>query len=191
MPPAHEPDLSDASSRLAVEAAEGSEAAMREIYDRYSGLVHGLALRMLGDEHEAEEVTQDTFLKAWRGIASFDSGRSSLRGWLCIIARSKSLDRLRRRRVRPDQDKARVVCSPAESDFSDERASARLCPERHEALQRSLALLRVEYRSSLELAYFDGYTQREIAEILGIPEGTVKSFLRRGLQQLREIFVPA
>src|SRR5690606_28395707 len=129
MTPAHELQTHDDSKRLASQAAAGSEAAMREIYARYSGLVHGLALKMLGDERDAEEVTQDTFLKAWRSIGAFDSDRSSIRGWLCIIARSKSLDRLRRRRVRPDQDRARVVSAHPDAELDTSRE--RLCPDRH------------------------------------------------------------
>lgn len=171
---------------LAERAASGSHGALRALYDDYSPLVYSIAVKILEDSHEAEEATQDVFVKAWKTIGSFDRRRCTVRGWLCVMARSNCLDRLRKRRIRPDQVKSKV--SLFETWHGAEPSAAHGGDERSEQLSRLMAGLRPEYRETIELSYFNGYTVKEIAEIKELPEGTVKSFLRRGLMKLREVF---
>lgn len=164
----------------------GSTRALKRTYEMYSNYVFGIALKILGNVQEAEEVTQDVFVKVWKNIQQFDSKRSELRGWIYIMCRSASIDRLRKRKSRPDQlhEKSLEFERMERSQMVHE--PHRL--ERRDKIDESLSQLRPEYRRSLELAYFKGYTQREIAEELEVPEGTAKSFLRRGLTKLREVF---
>lgn len=172
--------------KLVERAASGSHAALRALYDQYAPLVFSIAMKILEDKHDAEEATQDVFVKAWKTIGSFDQRRCTVRGWLCVMTRSRCLDRLRKRRVRPDQIKSKV--SLFESWHGSEPAVPHQGDDREEQLSRMLSGLRPEYRETIELSYFNGYTVREIAEIKNLPEGTVKSFLRRGLMKLREVF---
>ena len=180
----------DAEARwleLARRAASGSQAALRELYTQFGSLVYSIAFKVLEDSQEAEEATQDVFVKAWKTIGAFDERRCSVRGWLCVMTRSACLDRLRKRKVRPDQIKSKVTAFEPNRDAGAASPVRRL-DDRSERLRELLDGLRPEYRQSIELSYFRGYTNREIAEIMGMPEGTVKSFLRRGLIQLREVF---
>ena len=180
------PTASDSSEELIEALKERSEQALKEAYDLFSPLVYGMALKILRNAQEAEEVTQDVFVKVWRGIEDFDSSRSALRGWICVMARSSSLDKLRRRSVRHDQCYGKRVSSDLLRDLGQADEIGEY--ESRDAIDSSMSKIRPEYRRSLELAYFKGYTQREIAEIMGVSEGTVKSFLRRGLARLREVF---
>lgn len=172
-----------ADERCLAGVAQGSNAALKQLYQRYSGLVFGIALKSLSDRVEAEEVVQDVFVKVWRLAARYKAERSSVKGWICLMARSASIDRLRRRASRP-----RLVGVEDLSFFGTTEEPRSSNADRHEKLAAALGELRDEHRSSLELAFFKGYTQREIAEALGLPEGTVKSFLRRGMIKLRRAF---
>lgn len=173
---------------LVERAAAGSQSALQELYAEFGALVYSIAYKALEDRHEAEEATQDVFVKAWKTIKTFDPERCSVKGWLCIMARSACIDRLRKRRIRPDQIKSKVA--EFEAGHSAVSAPVFRVDDQGERLRDLLETLRPEYRESIELSYFRGYTNREIAEIMDLPEGTVKSFLRRGLIKLREVFTP-
>jgi RNA polymerase sigma-70 factor (ECF subfamily) len=159
--------------------AGGDHAALAEVYDRYSGLVNGLALRILRNTAEAEEVIQEVFLQIWRQAVRYDPTRGSAEAWICTIARTRALDRLRRRTSRrEDSDEA----LPGATDM----------PRTVEALavRKALQSLSPDQRTALELAYYEGLTQSEIALRLGEPLGTVKTRIRTAMMRLRDVLAP-
>jgi RNA polymerase sigma-70 factor, ECF subfamily len=175
----------DASVRLLGDIARGDRDAFARFYDLHAGLVHTLALRMLRERGEAEEVVQDVFLQAWRQAGTYSRDRGTPEAWLITMARSRGIDKLRSRRrrdemVRPAEDPDRLT-EPVALESASGPAEARA------TLGGALGDLPAAQRSVLELAYFDGLTQTEIATRLGEPLGTVKTRMRSGLERLRGI----
>jgi RNA polymerase sigma-70 factor (ECF subfamily) len=182
---------------LVARLSSGEERALAELYDRHSAVAYGLARAIVRDATDAEEVVADCFAQMWRTAASFDSSRGSVAAWVTTIVRTRALDLIRaqRRRARV-LDEAAVITEeeggsgagmPAPSDTPDrdvERAEAR------ELVRRSLAELPQPQRRVLELAYFGGMSQSEIAEFLKEPLGTVKTRMRAGLEKLRTALRP-
>ena len=158
--------------------ADGDVSALGSVYDRYAPIVNGLALRILRDTGEAEDVVQDVFVQVWREAARFDRGRGSPQSWVCMIARSRALDRLRRRRARREEGGDAAEEAAAQPTASE--------PILAVAMGRALGNLPVEQRQPLELAYYEGLTQTEIAARLQEPLGTIKTRMRTGLLRLRE-----
>ena len=164
---------------LPTRMAGGDQAALAELYDRYAGLVYGLALRIVRERADAEDVVQEVFAQAWRQAARWDRARGTAEAWICVMARSRALDRVRRRTARREE--------PEESAPTPGRIP------RHEenlAVRAALSGLSVDQRVALELAYYDGLTQVEIAERLGEPLGTIKTRMRTGMLRLREALEP-
>jgi RNA polymerase sigma-70 factor (ECF subfamily) len=157
----------------------GDEQAMATLYDRYSRIVYSVALRVLRDPASAEDVLQDVFLGIWRKPETFVATRGSLGGWLAVVARNRAIDTLRRKRP-SEQIEEIYLASPF--DLADEA-------ERNTLMQRARAIilhLPLDQRKTLEMAYFDGLTHSEIAEITGDPLGTVKTRIRSALLSLRK-----
>jgi RNA polymerase sigma-70 factor (ECF subfamily) len=159
--------------------AAGETSALGEFYDVFAGLVNGLALRILRDAADAEDVVQEVFLQVWRQASRFDPTRGSVEAWLCTIARTRALDRLRRRTARRE-------------DPEDEAPPSSATPKSAEAIavRKALDGLTSDQRKALELAYFEGLTQSEIAERLGEPLGTVKTRIRTAMIRLRDVLGP-
>jgi RNA polymerase sigma-70 factor, ECF subfamily len=179
------PDVADAD--LLRRIAGGSNEALRTFYDCYSGLVWGLLRRMLGENGEAEEVLQEAFLQVWRDAGRYNPERATPRGWLLLIARSRALDRLRKRAALHRREEA---ISRQETGLAVAPLGSRRL-EHLESRQRvSSALERLprEQRRVIELAFFQGLSQTEIAARLGAPLGTVKSRALLGMKRLRQIF---
>ncbi|HEY6745912.1 MAG TPA: sigma-70 family RNA polymerase sigma factor [Mycobacteriales bacterium] len=172
--------LSDEELALAERFRGGDETVLREVYDRYGGLVHRVGLSCLSSHHEAEDVTQATFVAAWRGRESFDPGRGTLAGWLLGIARRQVVDRLRV--IHRDHGIAAAVRQSGPG-YSDEPVPERVVDRL--VLLDELRQLTAEQRRVVELAFFDDLTHVQIAGVTGLPLGTVKSHLRRGLARLR------
>ena len=167
----------------------GDGHAIAALYDRYSSLVFSLGLRMLGDRESTEELVQEVFLRAWRQAATYQPSLGRLSSWLLGIARNLAVDELRRRGVRPqrtagdpEEQLAQVASTNTESPEEEVVSSA----QRAE-IQHALATLPPPQRRVMELAYYSGLTQAEIAEQLGDPLGTVKTRMRLATQKLREI----
>ena len=163
--------------------AAGSQVALADLYDRYSGLAYGIALRVLGDPGRAEDVVQEAFLNVWNRAPSFDPTRGSLRTWLLTAVRNRSIDYLR---GRGGHERQEVELQPAVATSGlrgDPWHEVSLSLER-DAVREALASLPPEQRQAVELAYFGGYTQSEIAGITRVPVGTVKGRIRLALEKL-------
>lgn len=159
----------------------GDPAALREAYNRWSGLVMALARRSLAGGHDVEDAVQETFVAAWRTRASFDPDRAPLPAWLTGIARNKVKDRLRDLHRAPtpvDPDGQRPAASSNRLDDVDRVAEVLL-------VRDALDSLTEQQRQVLELSFFGGHPHGDIAELLDMPIGTVKSHARRGLQALQ------
>lgn len=175
-----------ASDDLAIvrRMVNGEPAALAELYDRYSPLLLALTRRILGPSGEAEEALQETFLQAWNQAERYDSGRSSVSTWLILIARTRALDRLRGRGARERTAQAAAAEPPA-PDTSWSLDDNVLHRERRQRVQRALADLPEEQRRVLELAFYEGLSQSEIATRTNTPLGTVKTRALLAMRKLR------
>lgn len=194
--------MSDAASRPATSvdgdiiarAARGEESAIGQLYDRYGGVLYAVAYRIVGQRADAEEVVLEAFAQAWRDAPRFETGRGSVAGWLTMIARSRALDlvraRSRRERITASAAADRPGIPPAMGDFRPDPAGALDHDERRRQVQQALETLSPPQRQAIELAYFEGLSQSEIAERLQEPLGTVKTRVRLGMQKLRECLRP-
>ncbi len=160
---------------------------MGELYDLTSGLVHGVALRMLENPQDAEEVVLDVYMKAWRNASTYSVDRGSVTAWLVMMARSVAIDRIRSRNAQPKTlDLASVAVSePAGSEATPEQSTGQ--NERRTRIQLALGELPTEQREALVLAFFGGLSHAELAERLGQPLGTIKTRIRLGLRRLRSL----
>jgi len=162
-------------------------SALAVLYDRYGRMGYALAYRILGESEGAEDVVHDAFLAAWRGAPGYRRERGNVRGWLLSIVHHRAVDILRRKTAfRPApleaaEDRADDADTAGEAVRNLERASVR----------EALVALPAAQRKTIELAYFGGYTQVELAEIMGVPLGTVKGRMRIGLQKLRRALEPS
>ena len=173
---------------LIARMRDGDERALGELYDRWEDAVRVCALSIVDEAAEAEDVVEDVFWQAWRQSSRFDADRGSVGAWLMTIARSRALDRARaRRRSREtagieelDQGGADAAISASSDPLADAERG-----ERSRMVRDALRTLPAEQRESLELAYFEGLSQTEIAERTGHPLGTVKTRMRLAMQKLR------
>jgi len=162
----------------------GDTRALEELYDRHGDLLYSLVMRILRSAADAEEVVQEAWLQAWRKAGSFDPARGTVAAWLITIARNRAIDRLRSEGSR-ERAQALAGAEPAApvADASSEVGQRTLA----EHMASALAMLERQHREVLELAYFGGLSQTEIATRLGAPLGTVKSWSRQALARLREL----
>jgi RNA polymerase sigma-70 factor (ECF subfamily) len=167
--------------RLVARIRAGDQQALSELYDRYSHVVYGVALRILQDTGAAEDILQDIFLQLWRRPDAFDSSRGSLAAWLAVIARHRSIDRLRRRRPETDIEDC-VITGGADPRDETERS---VMIEQVRVVMNEMSS---DQRTAMEMAFFQGMTHTEIAEKTGEPLGTIKTRIRSGLQMLRARF---
>lgn len=165
------------------------ERALATLYDRYAGLVLTVALRVVGDREVAEEILQDTFLRCWNGVETYQTSRGHAAAWLMGIARNRAIDvlrsrhhkgRMRERTPLPEPDAPNQPGNPDETEAIAMR----------QAVSAALATLPANQRQVIELAYYGGLSQSEIAQQLGEPLGTVKSRTRAGMDRLRTLLGP-
>jgi RNA polymerase sigma-70 factor (ECF subfamily) len=163
----------------------GDESGLELLYARYGGLIFTLALRIVGDPELAREVLQDTFLRCWDGSESFDAGRGRVAWWLMGIARNGAIDLLRSRshQARLREREPVVAAQPTQLDATDSFAM-------RQSVVSALQSLPIAQRQALELAYYRGFTQTEIAQELDTPLGTIKSRTREALDRLRVLLWP-
>jgi RNA polymerase sigma-70 factor, ECF subfamily len=169
--------------------AEGDGQALATLYDRHSRATFSLALRILAEPLEAEEVVQDVFAQAWRQAARFDRSRGAVVAWLLMMTRSRSIDRVRARRAMPassgDPDQAFGLIP----DAADGPERIALTTERAERLKGALDTLPLLQRVPIELAFFEGLTHVEVSERLEVPLGTIKTRIRLGLMKMKDAFL--
>jgi RNA polymerase sigma-70 factor (ECF subfamily) len=175
----------DAQAQLLVRTASGDLQALSDFYDHIAGPLFSVALRILGNAAEAEEIVQDAFVQIWEKASSFDPLLGSAFHWALSITRHRAIDRLRssQRRARLVEElQARAEGAPPAVPPPDSDA---LIAEEAKAVRSALSSLPQDQRQALELAFFGGLTHPEIAELLHEPLGTIKARIRRGLLKLR------
>jgi RNA polymerase sigma-70 factor (ECF subfamily) len=175
------PQLPEADADLLARVTRGDERAMAVLFDRYSKIVYSVSLRVLRDTAAAEDVMQEIFMQIWRNPNSFVAAKGSLGGWLSVVARNRSIDTLRRKRPSEQVEELNLASAFNLADDSERN----LLMERARA---AVVLLPPEQRKTLEMAFFDGLTHAEIAEMTGDPLGTVKTRIRSALLTLRKAF---
>lgn len=179
-------DVSDA--QLVTAIARYNEVALAEVYRRHGGAVFGLAKRVLANSTEAEDVTQEVFLRLWNQPDRFDPARGSLRSFLLAQSHGRAVDAVRSsssRRAREARDAMRTARSSY--DMQHEVWDLAVADQ----VSQAMGELPEEERRVIELAYFDGHTYREVAELLNQPEGTVKSRIRNGMRRMRAALADA
>ena len=173
------------ADRRAIElAARGDVAALDQLYERYSRAIYSLALRIVSDRGDAEEVVQDVFTQVWRQSARYDSARASVAGWLLMMTRARAIDRLRARQSRPDAMAGDLLLANIETSAVSQEARV-IDHQKTEALKQAIGTLSDVLRAPIELAYYEGLSHTAIAEQLGEPLGTIKTRMRSALAKLR------
>jgi RNA polymerase sigma-70 factor, ECF subfamily len=176
--------LTDEDLISLVEAKDAQAFAV--LYDRHSRAAYSLAYRMMGERQAAEDLVQDAFLKIWRSAGSYRTERGSVRTWLLSIVHNRGIDQLRSlasRRRTQEKIEASAPRSQASEAFAESWRNSQ-----GEQVREALKTLPPEQLKILELAYFSGYTHVEIAELLGLPLGTVKGRMRLGLKKMKDYF---
>jgi RNA polymerase sigma-70 factor, ECF subfamily len=179
-------------SAIVERLVRGDGAALEELYDRYGRAVYSFSLRMLGDVQSAEELTQEVFVKLWRQAQSYQQSRGAFLTWLLSITHNMAIDEIRRRKRRPlvldgqDEDGPLLILPDTRTDVEHSAWLTTL----QSYVRDALAEIPAAQRQAIELAYFGGLTQREIAERLGEPLGTVKTRMRLGMLKLRDLLGP-
>ena len=168
-----------ADAMLLARVKADDQKAMTELFDRYSGMVYSVALRVLNDPGQAEDVMQEIFFQIWRNPDSFVPGRGSLGAWLAVMARNRAIDALRKRRPTDSVDE---VVLPAKIDLASDIERNRMV----EKVRGVLKDLPAEQQKSVEMAFFEGLSHSEIAARTGDPLGTVKTRIRSALMTLRK-----
>jgi len=170
--------------------ATGDEAALSQLYDGFSGQLYTLALRILGDEADAGEVVLDVFAHAWKKAETYDRARSTVATWLSMMLRSRAIDRLRARQSRQrwiqEAHQSRPDHSPAMGEGPAGVLQQTETSERRRHIDAALRTLSTEQRRAIELAFFQGLSQSQIAERLDTPLGTIKTRIRTGMRTLRD-----
>lgn len=195
MTPSSSPEPRPPDERQRVDAllvqrtAKGDKQAFAELYDRFSGPLHGAALRILRDPAEAQDIVHDAFVTLWEKAGTFEITRGSAFSWATTLVRNRAIDRVRMRRRRTE-----LLAESAPSDLGYTEGStlpsgddSAALGDDARAVRAAVAALPVEQQRALELAFFGGLTQEEIARKLSEPLGTVKARIRRGLLKLRDL----
>src|SRR5215203_7442708 len=175
-----------ADKDLISQVGQGDARAFTTLYERHGRAASALAYRLMGEKQAAEDLLQEAFLKLWCGAASYRAERGSVRTWLLSIVRNRGIDQLRsqasRRRTQDKFEASAPRSQPSEAFAETLRNSQR------DQVREALDTLPPEQLKILELAYFSGYTQVEISELLSLPLGTVKGRMRLGLKKIRDFF---
>lgn len=183
VPQGRAPDVAGSIDGAVRRAGRGDGSAFGELYDLTSRLVFGVVVQVVRDPAMAEEVAQEVYLELWRLAPRFDPGRGSARAWIAAIAHRRAVDRVRAEQARRDRDRRDAERTVRPFDEVAERVTDDLDRTR---LQRALGTLSRPQWEAVRLAYYGGMTYREVAVLLQVPEGTVKTRIRDGLIKLRD-----
>jgi RNA polymerase sigma-70 factor, ECF subfamily len=169
---------------LLAAVARGDQRAFAQLYDRHAGLVYGVVKRVLRDPSQSEEVAQEVLVEVWRTATRFDPARGSAQTWMLTMAHRRAIDRVRSEQASRDRNDR--IGQRDQSRPFDEVAEAVEVRFEHEQVREALSALTDLQREAVELAYYNGYTYREVAELLDTPLGTIKTRMRDGLIRLRD-----
>jgi RNA polymerase sigma-70 factor (ECF subfamily) len=169
---------------LLTRVAGGDQLAFAELYDQTAPRVLGLVKRLLKDHAQSEEVAQEVFLEIWQTATRFDTTRGSASSWMLTMAHRRAVDRVRASQAGRDRD-LRIGVRDLDTDFDSVTESVEIRIE-HERVERALGRLTELQRQAVRLAYYGGYSHSEVAAMLGVPIGTVKTRLRDGMIRLRD-----
>jgi len=171
--------------RACVERMRAGDArALEELYDRHNGLLYSVTLRIVRSAADAEEVLQEAWLQIWKGAGTYSDARGTVGAWLVTVARSRAIDRIRREDSRQRAEQTAGLDPPPPTEDASANAAHRQMSER---VGRALDKLGPQHRQVLELAYFGGLSQSEIADRLNAPLGTIKSWTRQALVRLSDL----
>jgi RNA polymerase sigma-70 factor, ECF subfamily len=170
--------------QLLVAVARGDQTAFGELYDRVAGTVHGVVRKVVRDPAQSEEVTQEVLVEVWRMAVRFDPDKGSARTWILTMAHRRAIDRVRSEQS--SRDRTERVGHRDQGRAFDEVAEAVEVRFEHEQVREALSTLTELQREAVELAYYQGYTYREVSELLDTPLGTIKTRMRDGLIRLRD-----
>ncbi|MCK7594081.1 sigma-70 family RNA polymerase sigma factor [Pseudomarimonas salicorniae] len=182
------PDDADlAPQRWVEEVCAGQQQGLAALFDRYSPRAFAIAMRILRSEADAEEAVADVFQQVWKDAGRYDAQRGSVEAWIVRLSHSRAIDRLRRRRARPDED---CALHPEDVDFTysqhqDAGPALLEALQSESAVRKAFEVLGREQQRCVSLAFLEGLSHPEISERLGMPLGTVKSHVRRGLLAMR------
>jgi RNA polymerase sigma factor (sigma-70 family) len=186
-PPARRPEDAAGDAEVMRRIRAGDRTAIDDLYDRFRRPAFALARRILGDDVLAEDVLQDVFLSVWRDPSGFDRARGSVASWLLAVVHHKAVDAVRReesqRRRQTLAEEDMALNAPMATRDVEEEAWSRVVAEQ---VRTALGVLSSSQREALTLAYYGGYTQREVAALTGAPLGTVKTRMLAGMRRLRE-----
>lgn len=182
---AMEDDSVQTPDDLLRQVALGAESAFESLYDAMASRVFGLVLRVLRDQAQSEEVTQEVFVEAWQQAKRFDPSRGTAASWLLTIAHRRAVDRVRSSQASQARD-LRIGIKEFQDSYEDVEENAILHDETVR-VARALQQLSAPQREAIQLAYFGGYTHLEVAELLKVPVGTAKTRIRDGMGKLREL----
>ncbi len=172
---------------LLSRSGRGDQQAFAELYDALAGVVHGVVIRTVRDPAQSDEVTQEVFVEIWRLAARYDGSKGSVRAWATTVAHRRAIDRVRSEQSARDRDVRRSSeIAIDHDDVSEAIVDADTTAFDRARVRRALARLTPLQRETVELAYYGGHTYREVASLLGVPEGTVKTRIRDGMLRLRD-----
>jgi RNA polymerase sigma-70 factor (ECF subfamily) len=183
-----EADQAQQQARLLSAIAQGDKRALGQLYDALAKPLYSLAYRVLNDGTEAQDIVHDVFVQIWHKAATYDVSRGTVFGWAATLTRNRAIDRVRTRKRRAELLTEFAPDLPAGSPESDQDSAASLwVQQKATTVRAALRQLAPDQQKAIELAFFGGCTQQEIAEKLNAPLGTIKARIRRGLFKLREI----
>ncbi|MDP9465047.1 MAG: ECF RNA polymerase sigma factor SigK [Actinomycetota bacterium] len=179
----HDDDLRDPLGTLLSRAGRGDQAAFAELYDALAPLLHGIVLKVVRDPAQSEEVTQEAFIELWRLAPRYDASRGSVRSWAATLAHRRAIDRVRSEQAARDRTEREAQRTPTQSNDVAEQVVAKMDGTR---VRKALERLTEMQRQAVELAYFGGHSYREVALLLDVAEGTIKTRIRDGMIRLRD-----